>query len=105
MPARREWPPEGCRRREPVPEGCRRREPVPEGCRRRERARIAGRSQGGTTSLDTTALFCFTHHHVFIHQLGWTITGSPNATLHFTHPGGWLTLDSPLPAQAKPRAP
>ena len=62
-------------------------------------------SQGGTTSLDTTALFCFTHHQVFIHQLGWTITGSPNATLHFTHPGGWLTLDSPLPAQAKPRAP
>ncbi len=62
-------------------------------------------SQGGTTSLDTTALFCFVHHQVFIHQLGWTITGNPNATLHFTHPGGWLTLDSPLPAQAKPRAP
>ena len=62
-------------------------------------------SQGGTTSLDTTALFCFTHHHIFIHQLGWTITGNPNATLHFTHPNGYLTLDSPLPAQAKPRAP
>ena len=62
-------------------------------------------SQGGTTSLDTTALFCFTHHHVFIHQLGWTITGNPNATLHFTNPGGWLTLDSPRPSQTKPRAP
>ena len=62
-------------------------------------------SQGGATSLDTTALFCFTHHHVFIHQLGWTITGNPDATLHFTHPNGYLTLDSPLPAQAKPRAP
>ncbi len=62
-------------------------------------------SQGGTTSLDTTALFCFTHHHIFIHQLGWTITGNPNATLHLTHPNGYLTLDSPLPAQAKPRAP
>jgi hypothetical protein len=53
-------------------------------------------AKGGITSLDTTALFCFTHHHVFIHQLGWTITGNPNATLH--HPGGWLTLDSPLPS-------
>ena len=62
-------------------------------------------SQGGTTSLDTTALFCFVHHQVFIHQLGWTITGNPNGTLHFTHPGGWLTLDSPLPGQTKPRAP
>ena len=62
-------------------------------------------SQGGITSLDTTALFCFAHHQVFIHQLGWTITGNPNATLHLTHPNGYLTLDSPLPAQAKPRAP
>ena len=62
-------------------------------------------SQGGTTSLDTTALFCFVHHQVFIHQLGWTITGNANGTLHFTHPAGWLTLDSPLPSQTKPRAP
>ena len=30
---------------------------------------------------------------------GWTVTGDPNATLHFTHPGGWVTLDSPLPAR------
>ncbi len=53
--------------------------------------------QGGATSLDDLALFCHLHHHHFIHILGWTITGDPNATLHFTHPGGWLTLDSPLP--------
>ena len=43
------------------------------------------------------ALFCHVHHHHFIHLQGWTITGDPNATLHLTHPGGWLTLDSPLP--------
>jgi hypothetical protein len=53
---------------------------------------------GGATSLDDLALFCHVHHHHFIHLLGWTITGSPNATLHLTCPGGWLTLDSPLPA-------
>ena len=47
--------------------------------------------------LDDLALFCHLHHHYFIHILGWTITGDPNGTLHFTHPGGWLTLDSPLP--------
>ena len=54
-------------------------------------------SQGGATSLDGLALFCHVHHHHFIHLLGWTITGDPNSTLYFTCPGGWLTLDSPLP--------
>ena len=34
-------------------------------------------SQGGTTSLQDTALFCFVHHNYFIHLLGWTITGDP----------------------------
>ena len=52
---------------------------------------------GGATSLDDLALFCHVHHHYFIHILGWIITGNPNGTLHFTHPGGWLTLESPLP--------
>jgi hypothetical protein len=56
-------------------------------------------SKGGATSLEDLALFCHVHHHYFIHILGWTITGNPNATLHFTHPGGWLTLDSPLPGR------
>ena len=62
-------------------------------------------SQGGPTSLQDTALFCFVHHNYFIHLLGWTITGDPNATLHFTHPQGWPTLDSPLPSATKPRPP
>ena len=29
----------------------------------------------------------------------------PNGTLHFTHPQGWLTLDSPLPGATKPHPP
>ena len=56
-------------------------------------------SAGGATSLEDLALFCHVHHHYFIHILGWIVTGDPNGTLHFTHPGGWLTLDSPLPAR------
>jgi hypothetical protein len=44
------------------------------------------------------ALFCHVHHHYYIHTLGWTITGDPNGTLYFTNPGGWLTLESPLPS-------
>jgi hypothetical protein len=62
-------------------------------------------SEGGTTSLNDTALLCFVHHHYHIHLLGWTITGNPNTTLRFTHPSKYLTLDSPLPSQTKPRAP
>jgi hypothetical protein len=62
-------------------------------------------SQGGTTSLNDTALLCFVHHHYYVHLLGWTITGNPNATLRFTHPNGWPTHHSPLPTQNKPRAP
>src|SRR5450755_3947127 len=62
-------------------------------------------SQGGETSLQDTALFCFVHHNYFIHTLGWTVTGNPNGTLHFTHPQGWPTLDSPLPGGTKSRPP
>ena len=56
-------------------------------------------SEGGVTSLKDTALFCFVHHHVYIHLFGWTVSGDPNGTLRFTHPNGYLTLDSPLPSQ------
>ena len=56
-------------------------------------------SKGGATSLARLALFCFVHHHHFIHTLGWIITGNPNGTLYFTHPGGWVTLESPLPGR------
>jgi hypothetical protein len=58
---------------------------------------IKGWQHGANTSLDELALFCHVHHHYFIHLQGWQITGTPNATLHLTHPGGWLTLNSPLP--------
>jgi hypothetical protein len=50
-------------------------------------------------------LLCFVHHHYFIHLLGWALSGNPDEILRFTHPGGWLTLDSPLPAQAASRSP
>jgi hypothetical protein len=60
---------------------------------------------GGTTRLPNLVLLCFVHHHYFIHLLGWTLTGTADALLRFTHPGGWLTLDSPLLAQPASRGP
>jgi hypothetical protein len=62
-------------------------------------------AKGGRTSRKTMILLCFVHHQYFIHYLGWTLTGDPDGTVALTHPGGWLTLTSPLPAASRPRAP
>lgn len=61
--------------------------------------------RGGTTRLPNLVLLCFVHHHYFVHLLGWTLTGTGDALLRFAHPGGWLTLDSPLPGQPASRSP
>src|ERR1700751_4963773 len=37
-------------------------------------------ADGGKTSADACALFCFFHHHVAIHQWGWTVTLHPDGT-------------------------
>ena len=60
---------------------------------------------GGKTRLPDLVLLCFVHHHYFIHLLGWILSGSPDQLLHFTHPHGHLTLDSPLPTQPTSRSP
>ena len=62
---------------------------------------IHGWAHGAATSLTQMILLCHLHHAHFIHQLGWTITGNPNATIHFTNPATGLTLDSPLPGKAR----
>jgi hypothetical protein len=62
-------------------------------------------ARGGTTRLPGLVLLCFIHHHYFIHLLGWTLTGSPDGLLRFTHPRGHLTLDSPLPFRTAGRSP
>ena len=55
-------------------------------------------SKGGATSLNDLALFCHLHHHYFIHILGWTVTGDPNGTLHFTTPVAGSPSRAPSPA-------
>jgi uncharacterized protein DUF222 len=65
---------------------------------------IAGWVHGADTSLTGLVLLCHLHHAYFVHMLGWTIAGDPNATLSFTHPDTGLTLQSPLPC-SEPRAP
>jgi hypothetical protein len=44
------------------------------------------RAEGGETSLENIDLYCLTHHHIFIHRLGWKV---------ITHPDGTRTALSP----------
>ncbi len=61
--------------------------------------------RGGTTRLPNLVLLCFVHHHYFIHLTGWTLTGTADGLLRFTHPSQRLTLDSPLPHNPPATAP
>jgi 5-methylcytosine-specific restriction endonuclease McrA len=46
------------------------------------------RADGGETSLDNLDLYCFGHHHVFIHRYGWRIVKHPDGTRDAISPGG-----------------
>ena len=51
-------------------------------------------ADGGKTSVDGCALYCFFHHHVAIHQWGWTVTLNPDGTTSARSPDGTKILHS-----------
>jgi hypothetical protein len=51
-------------------------------------------SRGGKTSVDDCGLFCWFHHHVAIHRLGWTVTLNPDGTTTAISPDRTKTLHS-----------
>jgi Domain of unknown function (DUF222) len=51
-------------------------------------------ADGGKTSVDGCALYCFFHHHVAIHQWGWTVTLNPDGTTSARSPDGTKVLRS-----------
>jgi hypothetical protein len=59
-------------------------------------------ADGGKTSVDGCALYCFFHHHVAIHQWGWTVSLHADGTTTARSPDGTRTLHShgPPPARA-----
>ena len=59
-------------------------------------------ADGGKTSVDGCALYCFFHHHVAIHQWGWTVALHPDGTTTARSPDGTKILHShgPPPARA-----
>jgi hypothetical protein len=58
-------------------------------------------ADGGTTSVDGCALFCFFHHQVAIHQWGWTVTLNPDGTTTARSPDGTKILHSHSPPTAR----
>ena len=58
-------------------------------------------ADGGTTSVDGCALYCFYHHHVAIHQWGWTVALHPDGTTTARSPDGTKTLHSHGPPTAR----
>jgi len=58
-------------------------------------------ADGGKTSVDGCALFCFFHHHVAIHQWGWIVTLNPDGTTNACSPDGTKILHSHGPPTAR----
>jgi hypothetical protein len=49
---------------------------------------VVHRADGGPTSLTNLKNYCHWHHHVVLHELGWTLTVYPDGTSQVTSPAG-----------------
>ena len=68
---------------------------------------VVHRKDGGPTSLLNLKDFCWWHHHVLLHELGWQLTVHPDGTSQVTSPDG-TTIHShapPGPPRGTPRRP
>jgi hypothetical protein len=60
---------------------------------------VVHRADGGRTSLGNLKDYCWWHHHVMLHQLGWTLTAHPDGTSQVISPTGkTIRSHSPPPA-------
>jgi len=60
---------------------------------------VVHRADGGHTSLADLKLYCWWHHHVVLHQMGWTLIVHPDGTSEVRSPGGKIIRShSPPPA-------
>ncbi len=60
---------------------------------------VQHRSDGGHTSLTNLKDYCWWHHHVVLHELGWTLTVHPDGTSQVTQP---RRQDHPQPQPPTP---
>jgi hypothetical protein len=61
-------------------------------------------ADGGKTSVDGCALYCFFHHNVVIHRWGWTVALNPDGTTTARSPDGTKVLRSHRPNAPPARA-
>jgi hypothetical protein len=55
---------------------------------------LTHKANGGKTSIQDCALFCFYHHHVVIHEQGWTVALNPDGTTTAWNPAKTRTYHS-----------
>ena len=60
---------------------------------------VQHRQDGGHTSLTNLKDYCWWHHHIVLHELGWKLTVHPDGTSQITSPGG-KTIRSHSPPTA-----
>ncbi len=58
---------------------------------------VVHRADGGSTSLTNLKDYCWWHHHVLLHQLGWTLTAHPDGTSQVTSPAGKIIRSHTAP--------
>ena len=67
---------------------------------------VVHRQDGGHTSLAGLKDYCWWHHHVVLHQMGWQLTVFPDGTSQVTSPGGKIIRShSPPPGPSPPATP
>ena len=63
------------------------------------------RADGGPTSLTNLKGYCWFHHHIVLHQLGWVLTANADGTSQVTSPAGKIIRSHhPPPSPDDPRA-
>jgi hypothetical protein len=62
---------------------------------------ITHQAHGGHTSVKDCKLYCWFHHQVMIHKMGWKITAHPDGTTTATSPDGTRLLHSHGPPSAR----
>jgi hypothetical protein len=60
---------------------------------------VRHRADGGPTSLTNLKDYCFWHHHVLLHQLGWALTVHPDGTSQVRSPDGKIIHSHGPPPQ------
>ena len=65
---------------------------------------VVHRQDGGRTSLPDLKNYCWWHHHVVLHQMGWKLIVYPDGTSQVTSPGGKIIRSHSPPSGPSPPA-